>query len=133
MMQRAAKALAKLKLSETISGEELARAAWPLAVGERLASKTMVKALVRGSLVVEAEDAIWQKNFYHLRPQILGKFQELLGAGVVNDLEFRVAIARRPPQPARRLNDPRITDESDGIPDRSLRIVYKQARKKASA
>ena len=132
-MQRAAKALAKLKLSDAIPAEDLARAAWPLAVGARIASKAVVKSLVRGCLVVEAEDAVWQKNLFQLRPHILGRFNELLGAEIVKDLEFRIATARRPPQPARRLNESAAADESDRIHAPSLRILYKQARKKASA
>jgi hypothetical protein len=132
-MERVAKSLARLKLSDSISTEDLARAAWPAAVGKRIASKSTAKSLVRNSLIVEVEDAVWRTNLFQLRFQILGKLSEVLGSGIVQDLEFRVPTTRRPPQPALRLNEKQSTDEADGIHDPGMRIVYKQARKKASA
>ena len=78
-MERAGKALAKLKLSDAISADQLAFAAWPAAVGKRIAAHACPKALVRGSLVIEADDAIWQKQLFHLRFDILAKLTEVLG------------------------------------------------------
>jgi hypothetical protein len=132
-MERVAKSLARMKLSDAISIEDLARAAWPAAVGKRIASHASAKSLVRDSLIVEVEDAVWRKNLFQLRFQILGKLSEILGSGVVQDVEFRVPTQRRPPQPAQRLNESNSTDEAERIDDPGMRIVYKQARKKASA
>ena len=132
-MERAGKSLAKLKLSDAISPDDLARAAWPAAVGKRIAIHAAAKSLVRGSLIVEVEDGVWQKQLFYLRFQILAKLQEMVGAGIITDVEFRIATPRRPPQPALRLNAPQSQDEADAIPDPGMRIVYKQARKKASA
>jgi hypothetical protein len=70
---------------------------------------------------------------FYLRYQILAKLNEVLGAGIVTDVEFRIATPRRPPQPALSLSESRPADEADGIADRGMRIVYKQARKKAPA
>ena len=132
-MERAAKSLARMKLSDAVPVEDLVRAAWPLAVGERIAARAVPKALVRGSFVVEVEDAIWQKQLFHLSGDILAKLRKLLGDGIVKDLEFRIATPRRPPQTARSLDSTRPADEADRIHDPVLRLVYKQARKKASA
>ena len=132
-MERAGKSLAKLKLSGAVSPDELACAAWPAAVGKRLASHATAKSLVRGSLIVEVEDAIWQKQLFHLRFDILAKLHGIVGAGLITDVEFRIATPRRPPQPAQSLRASRPPDEADGIPDPVMRILYKQARKKASA
>ena len=132
-MERAGKSLAKLKLSDAISKEDLARAAWPAAVGKRIARHAAAKALVRGSLIVEVEDGIWQKQLFYLRNQILGKLQEVLGGEVISDVEFRVGTPRRRPQPAQSLSGAEPADEADGILDPGMRIVYKQARKKATA
>ena len=131
-MERAGKALAKLKLSAAITPDELALAAWPAAVSDRIASHAVPKALVRGCLVVEAEDAMWQKQLFQLRYAILAKITELIGNGTVTDLEFRIARAAppRPPQPARSHSENATVDEADGIKDPVLRIVYKQARRK---
>jgi len=133
-MERAARSLAKLKDSGTISADQLALAAWPVAVGERIALHARAVALVRGNLVVEAEDGIWQKQLFFLRTQILRKIQELLGPTTVTDVEFRIALKRRPPRMAMRLDRPvdAPLDEADRISDPGLRIIYKQARKKAA-
>ena len=132
-MERAGKSLAKLKLSDAISTEELAVAAWSAAVGKRIASHATAKTLVRGSLIVEAEDAIWQRQLFHLRMHILAKLADVLGGGIIKDIEFRMATPRRPPQPAQQLNEPKSADDADLIQDPSMRLLYKQARKKASA
>ncbi len=132
-MERAAKSLARMKLSDAVSQEELARAAWPAAVGERIAVHAAAKSLVRGSLIVEVADAVWQKQLFHLRGQIVARLKQVLGDGIINDVEFRMATPRRPPQPAQSLKPADSPDEADRIQDPVLRILYKQARKKASA
>jgi Protein of unknown function (DUF721). len=77
MMERAGRVLGKLKLSDHgIGDEELARSAWPLAVGKRIASRTGHVSLVRSRLVVEVEDAIWQRQLFTLRGQILAKMEQ---------------------------------------------------------
>ncbi len=134
-MERAGKSLTKLKLHGAVSHEDLARAAWPVAVGKRIALHARAKSLVRGSLIVEVDDAVWQQQLFHLRFSILAKLREAAGHGLIEDVEFRIATPRRPPQTAPSLNQqqPANEDEADGIGDPVLRIVYKQARKKASA
>ena len=131
-MERAGKSLSKMKLGGVVSSEELACAAWPVAVGERIARRAVAKSLVRDRLVVEVDDVIWQRQLFHLRHAIVKKLRETLGDPLVNEVEFRIAVPRRPPQPARSLN-PLPLDEADGIGDPVLRILYKQSRKKASA
>ena len=136
-MERAAKSLANLKLSGKLSGEEIARASWPGIVGKRLARHAVAASLVRDRLVIEVDDAVWQKQLFHLRFQILEKVQEVLGSELVRDLEFRIATPRRGPQQAATLagREPALPkpDESDRIKDPVLRILYKESRKKASA
>ena len=132
-MERAGKSLAKMKLSDAVSEQDLACAAWTAAVGKRLARHTWPKGLVRGNLIVEVEDAVWQKQLFHLRFQIMPKLIGILGDGIVRDLEFRIATPRRPPQPAQSLGEPKSLDEADCIQDSIFRTVYKQARKRASA
>jgi hypothetical protein len=93
------------------------------------------KALVRGSLVVETDDAIWQKQLFHLRFDILAKLTDVLGGGIVTDLEFRVAraVPRRPPQSAQSHSETVSPDEADSIQDPVMRILYKQARTRATS
>src|SRR5450755_585149 len=97
-MERAGRSLSKLIRSDKISTEELARAAWPVAVGKRLAAHAVAVGLVRDHLIVEVEDAIWQKQLFHLRHQILKRLRETIGDELIGGVEFRIAGQRRPPQ-----------------------------------
>ena len=131
-MERAGRFLSKLKLGGAVDSDDLACAAWPAAVGKRLAQRTRAISLVRGNLIVEVEDAVWQKQLFHLRAQILHKLHLVMGDATVTDVEFRIGQTRRPPKSAARLRpDVGTLDEADGIADPVLRILYKQARKKA--
>jgi hypothetical protein len=47
---------------QVMSDEELACAAWALAVGKKIAACTGQKSLVRGRLIVEVQDMVWQRQ-----------------------------------------------------------------------
>ena len=137
-MERIGKSLTKLKLRDTVSVEQLACAAWPAAVGKTVAAHSAPRSLVRGSLIVDVADGIWQRQLFSLRHQILGRLSAVLGSGIITGVEFRVPTPRRPPQPALSLASRDVSphsdaDEADRIQDPVLRIVYRQARKRASA
>ena len=130
-MERAGRVIGKLAPSSRgLSDEELARAAWPVAVGKRLALRTNAVALVRTRLVIEVEDSVWQHQLFTLRSQIIKQLENAAGRRVVDELEFRVARPRRPPVRAES-NVP--IDEADAIRDPTLRNIYKAARRKATA
>lgn len=135
-MERAGRVIGRLKFPrQTVSPEDLARSAWPLAVGKKIASHTAVIALVRTNLVVEVEDATWQRQLKTLETQIVRNLRDVLGAGVVEGLDLRPMVApRRGPQTAAA---PRTAaapnDEADLIADPSLRRVYKIARRRKPA
>jgi predicted nucleic acid-binding Zn ribbon protein len=135
-MQRASSLIRRLRLSgDIISAEEMARAAWSDAVGKRIASNTRVAKLVRTRLVVEVEDSTWQRQLFSLSRHILANLEKALGAGLIDDLEFRVIPRRREPLMAR-ASIPGATaqlDEADAIADPVLRDVYKVSRRKAQA
>ncbi len=135
-MERAGALLGKIKLPRNaVTPEDLARAAWRAAVGDKIAAHTAVVSLVRGRLIVEVSDGLWQRQLNALSGQILGNLRAILGAGIVDDLDFRPAIApRRAPQRSETAsNAAGGGDEADRIQDPSLRRVYKMSRKKASA
>src|SRR3954471_23075926 len=97
-MERAGRVIGTLMLSKQgITDEQLALAAWPAAVGKTITSRTRPACLVRTRLVIEVEDAVWQKQLFALRGQILGRLEETTGRRIVEQLEFRVAIPRRQP------------------------------------
>src|SRR5579883_842174 len=74
IMERAGRVLGKMSLSRGgVTPEQLARSAWPLAVGKRIASRTGQITLVRQTLVVEVQDNVWQRQLFSLRGQILNK------------------------------------------------------------
>jgi len=119
--------------SAVISAEELACAAWPVAVGRKIAARTRAVKLVRERLVVEVEDTSWQRQLHSLARHILANLQRQLGAGAVADLEFRVMPRRREPQRAQTALPPALFDEADAIRDPVMRSIYKASRKKAGA
>jgi len=137
-MERAARLIKNNKLSKKVfSEEDLARAVWPAAVGKAIAAHTSRLALVRQTLVVEVEDAIWQKQLFTLRGQILDRLRRVTASDAVQDLEFRVALKRRQPQRAETRESPQSGldngDEADSIQDAVLKKVYRLSRKKATA
>ena len=130
-MERAGRVLGKLQLAKHgVSDEELAVSAWPAAVGKKIALRTRAAGLVRTRLVVEVEDAVWQRQLWTLRIQILNRLREVLGRSVVEELEFKVAAARMKPARAEVLGA--SGDEADLILDATFRSVYKAARKRAN-
>jgi predicted nucleic acid-binding Zn ribbon protein len=133
-MERASKLIRELRLSgDVLSAGELACAAWPQAVGKRIAAHTRASRMVRTRLIVEVEDYIWQRQLFALTPYILGNLEKSVGGGLVEDLEFRIVPRRREPQRAAQAVPARVPDEADGIADPVLRGIYKASRKKAQA
>ena len=130
-MERAGRVLGKLKLTKnTVTDEEMARSAWSAAVGKKIALRTQVVGLVRDRLVVEVEDAVWQRQLFTLRQQILGRLEQVLGRQIAKELQFRIAVPRIQPARAQVICS---ADEADEIRDPVFRLVYKAARKRATA
>lgn len=111
--------------------EQIVCAAWPRAVGKKIAQHTRAAKLVRACLVVEVEDAVWQRNLFLLSRQIVTNLETALGPGVVTFVEFRILPPRREPQRAPAALRP--FDESDSIADPGLRRLYRAARLKQLA
>jgi predicted nucleic acid-binding Zn ribbon protein len=134
-MERASKLLRGIRLpGETISVDELACAAWPQAVGKKIAAHTRAARMVRTRLVVEVEDRTWQRQLMSLSGQILRNLQRNLGAGLVEDLEFKVIPRRVEPQRAAAATTSAApTDEAEAIADPVLRSIYRAARQRALA
>jgi predicted nucleic acid-binding Zn ribbon protein len=135
-MERAARLIKNKNVSrELLTDEEIACAVWRRAVGETIARHTSRLKLVRNNLVVEVEDAIWQRQLHSLSRQIIARIQKLSGSDAVQDIEFRIGIPRREPQ---RAESPGTTvpaeecDEADRIQDPVLRRLYQVSRKKAT-
>ncbi len=138
-MERAARLIRKTKVSsEIFTDEDFNRALWPAAVGKAIAAHTSRIKLVRNTLVVEVEDAVWQGQLFTLSSQIIERIRKVTGTDLVHDLEFRIAVPRRGlarevargGQAQHCLHD---ADEADGIRDPVLKKVYRLSRTKATA
>ena len=131
-MERASRLIGKL--TGPIDVDDLARAAWPLAVGKKVAARTRPTRMVRTRLIVEVEDPIWKKQLFSLSKQILTNLERHLGQGIVEDLEFRVMPPRRDAQRAEVAQAALAAlDDADQIADPVMRTMYKVARRKALA
>jgi len=132
-MQRASLLLRGMNLpGNTITPDEIAIAAWPIAVGKTIAAHTRAVKMVRTRLIVEVEDLVWQRQLFALSGQILGSLAKHLGRGSVEDLQFRVVPRRREPQRAAAAVPAKAFDEADGIEDPVLRGIYRASRAKAA-
>lgn len=130
-MEPAGRVVSKLKLgTRGLDEEALAQAAWPRAVGKKIATRTRPISLIRDRLVVEVEDQIWKNQLFTLRTQILKCLEDVLGRRVVAQLEFRVAVPRREAAVVEQ-HDHRA-DEADKIADPVLRGIYIASRRKAA-
>lgn len=134
-MERAARLIKNKKLSrELVSDEDIMRAVWAAAVGKTIADHTSHLKLVRHNLVVEVEDAIWQRQLHGLSRQIIERLQKLAGSDAVREIEFRIGIPRREAQRAEtRQSEPSAdpADEAETIQDPVMRRLYRLSRKKA--
>jgi len=125
-MQRAARLISKIRLhSAKLAPEEFAEAVWPAAVGKRLAQRTGPVKLYGRKMVVDVEDALWQKQLATMSGQILTKLQLLAGPGMIDSIEFRVGIPRRGPRVALPFD---VDDRADGISDPIFRQLYLASR-----
>jgi predicted nucleic acid-binding Zn ribbon protein len=130
-MDRAGNVLRKLGVrGACVSPEDLARAAWPQAVGKRIAARTRAVAFADGCLTIEVEDSVWLQHLRTMRRHILPSLQSIVGKETVKALDFRPGVPRREPQRAGTLR--MAVDEADTIQDPILRRVYKASRARSA-
>lgn len=138
-MERAVRLIKNQKISgDILNDSDIVRAVWPAAVGKSIAAHTRGLNLVRTTLVVEVEDAVWQKQLHSLRCQILNRISKLTGSDQIKDVEFRIAVPRRQPQRTQSRNTGLFPpgsasdDESERIQDPVLKKIYRLSRRKAT-
>ena len=139
-MERVDRLVNKHKYSKSIlEKSDLVRGIWPRVVGPAIARHTGHVNLVRDTLVVDVDDAIWQKQLFRLSAQIIDRLQKCMGSPEIQKIEFRIAVRKREPQRVFALRpesesgplDP--DDESDLITDPVLKKVYRLSRKRSTA
>ena len=70
--------------------EAAAIAAWKHATGEQLKTHTRAIKLETNLLVVTVRDAIWQKQLFLMRSQLIFRVNSVLGQPLVKNLDLRV-------------------------------------------
>jgi predicted nucleic acid-binding Zn ribbon protein len=122
-MERAGRLIGKLKLK--VDDPELrACAAWKVAAGKKIAEHTRATRLVRGSLVVEVEDQVWQRQLNTLTRILVSNLEKVLGEALVTGIDFRPMPRKREPQRAERAIG------REDVQDPVLDLLYRQSRKK---
>jgi predicted nucleic acid-binding Zn ribbon protein len=127
-MKRAGSLVSALRLAPGNDDPEArARAAWEPAAGKKVARHARATALVRGTLIVEVEDMLWQRNLARLESVLVRNLAEVLGEALVTGIAFRPMPRRMGPQHAATA---RPLDESAAISDPVLAALYRQSRAK---
>jgi hypothetical protein len=134
-MDHAGRLIPKMNLPSGLHDpEQRARAAWPRAAGKVVASHTRVRSLVRGTLIVEVEDYIWQRQLSTLGQCLLGNLERELGEPLVAGIDFRPMPPRREPQMAtsarREPSQARGQIQSE-IKDPVLALLYERSKRAA--
>ncbi len=143
-MERAGRLIGKVKLPKDATDPETrARAAWDMAAGKKIAEHSRVRSLVRGTLVVEVEDMVWQRQLNTLRYFLLRNLAGVLGEPLVTEIDFRPMASSKLPrfQPGRAdAASPTLprramaaAASASGIQDPVLDALYRQSKNRNSA
>jgi predicted nucleic acid-binding Zn ribbon protein len=128
-MQRAGSLIGKLNLSrDSGNAEARAIAAWKVAAGKKIAEHTRATALVRNSLVVEVEDAVWQRQLNTLQHFLVRNLADVLGEALITGIDFRPMPPRRQPQRAATARP-----SASRIEDPVLDLLYRQSQNRNTA
>jgi len=103
---------------------KLARAAWPVAAGKKIARHARATALVRGTLCRGGRRDL-QRQLATLRHFLLRNLARELGQSIVSEIDFRPTPARRPPQPAASARPNRRTPTASKI---CARLLYRRSQ-----
>lgn len=74
--------------------EHRAVSCWPEVVGERVARSARAVAIRKGTLFVEVESSAWMHQLVFLKPTVIERLNERLGAETVGDIVFSMARGR---------------------------------------
>ena len=144
-MERAGRLIGKVKLPKDATDPETrARAAWDMAAGKKIAEHSRVRSLVRGTLVVEVEDIVWQRQLNTLRHFLLRNLARALGEALVTEIDFRPVPPRFQPGKAHAASSAAGRAmaaaasaasgiASGGIQDPVLAALYRQSKNRNSA
>jgi predicted nucleic acid-binding Zn ribbon protein len=130
-MERAGRLFSNMDFpSQLDEAETRARAAWPRAAGKKIAKHARAVSLVRGTLVVEVGDYVWQRQLSALRHFLLRNLARDLGPALVTEIDFRPTPKRRPPQAAVTARPGARSGPGpvEGIEDPVMSLLYKRSQ-----
>ena len=113
--------------------EAAAIAAWKHAAGDGLKEHAVPVKLENRTLKVAVVDAIWQKQLYSMRGQLLFRVNSILGQPVVSAVEFEIdpklfkTRARQPKSPEQPLDNEvplELWAAANAIHDKELRKSF---------
>ena len=127
-MERAGRLIRKMNLPPQLADAETrVLAVWPAAAGKIIASHTQARSLVRGTLIIDVEDRVWQRQLSTLRHFLLQNLAKELDEALVTEIDFRPMPPRRAPQRATSARD----DGTAGVGDPVLGLLYEKSRRSA--
>ncbi|MGH7815720.1 MAG: DUF721 domain-containing protein [Candidatus Binataceae bacterium] len=102
--------------------------AWPDLVGETIARRTEIAALKFHTLTVKVTGAMWIQELNLMKPQILARVTERIGADLVRDLRFVQGRLARPHRAKLRPvpRAPRHSIELPELKDPALRAAFER-------
>jgi hypothetical protein len=113
----------------------LCKAAWPQAVGARLADRTEVLGLDHGMLLVAVPDGRWRRILHRLQREILSRMWAVAGGFAPRRLGF-VERPMPPPEPAATQPEPPgplpeiVQRAADTIGDTELRSRFAESARR---
>jgi len=131
-MDRAGRLIRKMNLPPQLADAETrVRAAWPAAAGKIIASHTQARGLVRGTLIVDVEDRVWQRQLSALRHFLLRNLAKELDEMLVTEIDFRPMPQKRAAQRATSARNDGTAGGSAKIGDPVLGMLYEKSRRSA--
>ena len=97
--------------------------------GQEDGEHTRATCWCAGTLVVEVEDLVWQRQLNTLRHFLLRNLREALGDQTVTEIDFRPMPRRMAPRNGRRRRDLPV----EGIHDPVMGMLYRQSKKRETA
>lgn len=115
---------------------------WEEAVGTQIAQRARPSHVKNGRLTVIVDSPSWSQQLAFMKKELLKRFEDLLGEGVIRDLYFVTgeieSLPRRdePSEPSEEPLDPEtcriIEEEASRIPDGDLRKAFRRTLLAAS-
>ncbi|MCS6815806.1 MAG: DUF721 domain-containing protein [Blastocatellia bacterium] len=125
--------------------ERVLQVAWARLVGDAIAARTFPMQLREGRLIVLTADRTWKAQLEKLSPDILARINRLLGADLVQAIEYRVkreVFSPRPKEQASSASPQTALDErllreltplAESIADPDLREAFLRAASRCLA